>query len=128
MRLLWGAVNLTQRLALTQENKKRTIARRQNRLPGLLPARVFSPRSTSREIWAGDQPSRSDGPFFLRLPLAGRGAVKEGQVACGVYLPDLQQPRPPDAPPGMVRRASCAPVRPISADRARRARTTTLWR
>ena len=23
--------------------------------------------------------------------------------ACGVYLPDLEQPRPPDMPPGLVR-------------------------
>src|SRR5271154_2427308 len=29
---------------------------------------------------------------------------KKGKSACGVYLPDLQQPRPPDAPPGMVER------------------------
>ena len=28
---------------------------------------------------------------------------KKGKSACGVYLPDLEQPRPPDAPPGMVR-------------------------
>ena len=26
---------------------------------------------------------------------------KKGKSACGVYLPDLEQPRPPDAPPGM---------------------------
>ena len=29
----------------------------------------------------------------------GRRAVS----ACGVYLPDLEQPRPPDMPPGLVR-------------------------
>jgi hypothetical protein len=28
---------------------------------------------------------------------------KKGESACGVYLPDLEQPRPPDAPPGMVK-------------------------
>jgi hypothetical protein len=28
---------------------------------------------------------------------------KRGQSACGVYLPDLEQPRPPDAPPGTVK-------------------------
>ena len=28
---------------------------------------------------------------------------KRGVSACGVYLPDLEQPRPPDAPPGMVK-------------------------
>src|SRR3984957_4099539 len=29
--------------------------------------------------------------------------VKRGVSACGVYLPDLEQPRPPDLPPGLVR-------------------------
>ena len=28
---------------------------------------------------------------------------KKGKSACGVYLPDLEQPRPPDAPSGMVK-------------------------
>jgi hypothetical protein len=28
---------------------------------------------------------------------------KKGKSSCGVYLPDLEQPRPPDKPPGMVK-------------------------
>jgi hypothetical protein len=28
---------------------------------------------------------------------------KQGVSACGVYLPDLEQPRPPDLPPGMTK-------------------------
>jgi len=28
---------------------------------------------------------------------------KKGKSACGVYLPDLEQPRPPDVPPGPVK-------------------------
>ena len=28
---------------------------------------------------------------------------KRGQNACGVYLPDLEQPRPPDVPPGLAK-------------------------
>ena len=28
---------------------------------------------------------------------------KRGVSACGVYLSDLEQPRPPDMPPGLVR-------------------------
>ena len=28
---------------------------------------------------------------------------KRGPSACGVYLPDLEQPRPPDKPSGMVK-------------------------
>ena len=27
----------------------------------------------------------------------------KGKSGCGVYLPDLEHPRPPDAPPGMVK-------------------------
>jgi hypothetical protein len=29
--------------------------------------------------------------------------AKKGKSASGVYLPDAEQPRPPDAPPGMVK-------------------------
>jgi hypothetical protein len=28
---------------------------------------------------------------------------KAGKSSCGVYLPDLEQPRPPDMPPGLVK-------------------------
>jgi hypothetical protein len=28
---------------------------------------------------------------------------KRGQNACRVYLPDLEQPRPPDVPPGLAK-------------------------
>ena len=28
---------------------------------------------------------------------------KRGQSSCGVYLPDLDHPRPPDLPPGLVK-------------------------
>jgi hypothetical protein len=33
----------------------------------------------------------------------GGARSKRGQSARGVYLPDLDQPRPPDKPPGMVK-------------------------
>jgi hypothetical protein len=29
--------------------------------------------------------------------------LARGVSACGVYLPDLEQPRPPDLQPGLVR-------------------------
>jgi hypothetical protein len=29
-----------------------------------------------------------------------RNSGKRGTSSCGVYLPDLEQPRPPDDPPG----------------------------
>jgi hypothetical protein len=35
--------------------------------------------------------------------VARGGAGKRGVSVCGVYLPDLEQPRPPDLPPGLVR-------------------------
>jgi hypothetical protein len=28
---------------------------------------------------------------------------RKGKSGCGVYLPDLEQPRPPDKPPGLVK-------------------------
>ena len=28
---------------------------------------------------------------------------KRGTSSCGVYLPDLERPRPPDLPPGMIK-------------------------
>ena len=28
---------------------------------------------------------------------------KRGVSSCGVYLPDLERPRPPDVPPGLVK-------------------------
>jgi hypothetical protein len=33
----------------------------------------------------------------------GWARSKKGKSACRVYLPDLEQPRPPDVPPGMVK-------------------------
>ena len=32
-----------------------------------------------------------------------RARMKGGAAACGVYLPDLEQPKPPDLPLGMVK-------------------------
>jgi len=80
------------------------LCRRQNRVPRLFASRVLSSRSIGCKIRTGDQPSRPHGPLLLRLPLAGAEArSKKGKSACGVYLPDLEQPRPPDAPPGTVK-------------------------
>jgi hypothetical protein len=39
----------------------------------------------------------------LTIVCGGGSAVKKGKSACGVYVPDLEQPRPPDVPPGMVK-------------------------
>jgi hypothetical protein len=33
----------------------------------------------------------------------GEARSKRGKSACGVYFPDLEQPRPPDLPPGAVK-------------------------
>jgi hypothetical protein len=41
------------------------------------------------------------GPDRLPRLLAARG-LSPGSIGC-VYLPDLDQPRPPDVPPGMVK-------------------------
>jgi hypothetical protein len=58
-----------------------------------------------------DQPlSRLERRHDVQLParrkMAGQRAEarsKKGKSACGVHLPDLDQPRPPDLPPGLVR-------------------------
>jgi hypothetical protein len=39
----------------------------------------------------------------LRLLWRAEARSKKGKPACGAYLPDLEQPRPPDAPTGMVK-------------------------
>ena len=36
-------------------------------------------------------------------PWRAEARGKRRVSACGVYLPDLEQPRPPDMPPGLVR-------------------------
>jgi hypothetical protein len=66
---------------------------------------VGSSRSIGREIRTRDQPSRPHGPFLILLHVACRGARQKGKSGCDgdVYLPDLEQPRPPDAPPGLVK-------------------------
>ena len=46
--------------------------------------------------------------------MAGRGALQTRQERCGVYLPDLEQPPPWDAPQEMVK------LRSIKDDRAGR--------
>ena len=81
------------RAVMTHENKRRTIQHgqpgsprplslrcRPDCLSSLLPARVLSSRATGREIRTGKQPSRFVRQLYLRLPLARRGPVKEGQV------------------------------------------------
>jgi hypothetical protein len=35
--------------------------------------------------------------------VAGGARSKRGTSSCGVYLPDLEQPRPPDDPPRVVK-------------------------
>ena len=40
---------------------------------------------------------------FLDCLWRAEARGKRGVSACGVYLSDLEQPRPPDMPPGLVR-------------------------
>jgi hypothetical protein len=58
-------------------------------------AAKFGPETTLRDlldrfsydcIWRGDR----------------RGKAKDS-ASCGIYLPDLEQPKPPDLPPGLVK-------------------------
>jgi hypothetical protein len=41
--------------------------------------------------------------FFYDCFWRAKPRSKKGKSACGVYLPDLEQPRPPDVPPKMVK-------------------------
>ena len=41
--------------------------------------------------------------FFYDCLWPAEARSKKGKLACGVYLPEIEQPRPPDAPPGMVK-------------------------
>jgi hypothetical protein len=72
-------------------------------LPRLLAARFLPPRPTGREF--GPEISLRDltDRFSYDCLWRAEARSKKGKSACGVYLPDLEQPRPPDAPPGMVK-------------------------
>jgi hypothetical protein len=71
----------------------RVCSRRGNcRLPRL--AAKFGP-----EISLRDLTDRFSYESMGRAEAHGR----KGKSGCGVYLPDLEQPRPPDVPPGMVK-------------------------
>jgi hypothetical protein len=47
---------------------------------------------------------------FSRLPWQEQARSKKGKSACGMYLPDLEQPHRPAAPPGMVKLRSSREV------------------
>jgi hypothetical protein len=57
-------------------------------------AAKFGPEISLRDL--------TDGFSYNRMWRA-QARSKKGKSACGVYLPDLEQPRPPDVPPGMVK-------------------------
>jgi hypothetical protein len=73
------------------------------RLPRLFATRLLSARSSGRQIWAGNQPGDLTDRFSYDCMWRAEARSKKGKSACGVYLPDLEQPRPPDVPPGMVK-------------------------
>lgn len=110
---LWGRPCASTAATISLAPRRRTRRHGQPGLPRPLPLchrphrlrlfapRILSSRSIGGQIWARDQPSRPHGALLLRLPLAGRGAVKEGQSQLAVST--FVQPRPPDAPPGMMK-------------------------
>lgn len=51
------------------------------------------------EITLGDLTNRFSYDCLWRAEAHG----KRGLSSCGVYLPDLDRPRPPDLPPGLVK-------------------------
>ena len=57
-------------------------------------AAKYGPESTLREL---------TDRFAFDCLWRAEARSKKGKSACGVYLPDLELPRPPDLPPGLVR-------------------------
>jgi hypothetical protein len=51
------------------------------------------------EITLGELTARFSYDCLWQAEARGKRAVS----SCGVYLPDLDQPRPPDLPPGLVK-------------------------
>jgi hypothetical protein len=51
------------------------------------------------EISLGDLTER----FSYDCPWRAEARSKRGTSSCGVYWPDLEMPRPPDLPPGLVK-------------------------
>jgi hypothetical protein len=108
--------------ALTRKNIKRTIRCEQARLPRPLPlrrvriaCRVCARRGSYRlarlaakfgpEISLRDLTDRLSHDCLWRA----EARSKKDKSACVVYLPDLEQPRPPDVPPSRYSHASPTP-------------------
>lgn len=69
----------------------------QDRVPRLLAARDLSARASRREIRSRDHPCRPHRPFFLRLPMAGRGAQQAWRLDLR-RLPARPRPATPAGP------------------------------
>jgi hypothetical protein len=54
-------------------------------------AAKFGPKITLRDLLS---------QFSYDCLWRGEARSKQGKSSCGVYLPDLEQPRPPNKPPG----------------------------
>jgi hypothetical protein len=61
-------------------------------------AAIFGP-----EISLGDLTERFSYNCLYNCLWKAQARSKRGQSARGVYLPDLEQPRPPDVRPGLVK-------------------------
>jgi hypothetical protein len=55
------------------------------------------------EIRPGNHPARSTERFSYDCMWRAEAHGRKGKSGCGVYLPDLEQPRPPDLPPGLIK-------------------------
>jgi len=64
---------------------------------------AFGPPFCHRSAGHRNQWVARAGLSISLYPQEGTAPSKKGKSACGVYLPDLEQPRPPDTPPGMVK-------------------------
>jgi hypothetical protein len=100
---------------LTPENIKRTMRHGQSGLPAHYPfvVRIACGVCSRRGSYRLARLAAKYGPEISLRDLTERFSYdclwraearsKRGVSACGVYLLDLEQSRPPDAPPGMVK-------------------------
>jgi hypothetical protein len=79
------------------------VRRRQDRLPRLRAARILSHHAAGAKFGPEISLRHLTERFSYDCLWRPEARSKKGKSACGVYLPDLEQPRPPDAPPGMVK-------------------------
>jgi hypothetical protein len=108
-----GSIHLGNDIGLTGKEQNRNMGDGRPRAPRLLSLCDCQDRLQGLHAQWGLRlaakfgPEIGQGDLLDRFSYDCRGARRRiasgGVSACGVYLPDLEQPRPQDMPPGLVR-------------------------